>query len=304
MAFTSIGGYTNLPSGNFVPVIFSKKVLKFFRKTAVVEAITNTDFYGEISNFGDTVRVIKEPTVTVGAYYRGLSLVPQDLADDETTLTVDKANYFLFKVDDIEKKQSHINWEELATSSAAYALKDTYDSEVLTYMVGQVSSANVYGSNASPIDTGFGSSEEDPANVIARLARLMDDVNIPRMNRWLVARPAFYEQLMQTSSKLMDVSFIKGSGDTSNVLNGKVIDRPVHGFDLYQSNNLPNPSGSNATHYVFAGHMSSTATAQQIAITERYRDPNSFADNIRGLHLYGRKTLRPEALSLAYIKID
>jgi len=44
MAFELAGaGYTNLSQGNFVPEIFSKNVQKFFRKAAVVEAVTNTD---------------------------------------------------------------------------------------------------------------------------------------------------------------------------------------------------------------------------------------------------------------------
>ena len=55
MAFPSAGGYANLPSGNFTPEIFSQKVLKFFRRASVVEDITNTDYAGEIDNYGDTV---------------------------------------------------------------------------------------------------------------------------------------------------------------------------------------------------------------------------------------------------------
>ena len=39
----------------------AKKVQKFFRTASVVEDITNTDYAGEIENFGDTVRIIKEP---------------------------------------------------------------------------------------------------------------------------------------------------------------------------------------------------------------------------------------------------
>jgi len=64
MAFDSASGYNNLPSGNFTPEIFSQKVLKFFRRASVAEDITNTDYAGEIENFGDTVRIIKEPTIT------------------------------------------------------------------------------------------------------------------------------------------------------------------------------------------------------------------------------------------------
>ena len=41
---------------------------------------------------------------------------------------------------------------------------------------------------------------------------------------------------------------------------------------------------------------SAVATAEQINKTETYRDQDSFADIVRGMHLYGRKILRPEAL--------
>ena len=41
MAFPASAGYGNLPSGNFTPVIYSQKVLKFLRRTSVVEDITN-----------------------------------------------------------------------------------------------------------------------------------------------------------------------------------------------------------------------------------------------------------------------
>ena len=71
MAFDTSTGYANLPSGNFTPSIFSQKVLKFFRRASVAEDITNTDYAGEIENYGDTVNIIKEPTITVSAYQRG-----------------------------------------------------------------------------------------------------------------------------------------------------------------------------------------------------------------------------------------
>jgi len=56
MAFPSAGGYQNLPQGNFVPTIYSQKVLKYFRTASVVEDITNTDYAGEIENYGDCTR--------------------------------------------------------------------------------------------------------------------------------------------------------------------------------------------------------------------------------------------------------
>ena len=129
-AVSTAAGYSNLPNGNFQAEIYSQKVLKFFRRASVVEDITNTDYAGEIENYGDTVRIIKEPTVTISSYARGAVVTPQDLTDDEVQLTVDQAQAFAFKVDDIEERQSHVNFEALATSSGAYSLKRNYDKNV------------------------------------------------------------------------------------------------------------------------------------------------------------------------------
>lgn len=302
MAFPASAGYGNLPSGNFTPVIYSQKVLKFLRRTSVVEDITNSDYAGEITNFGDTVNIILEPTVSITPYVRGSVLVPTDLADNQIQMIVDRGNAFAFKVDDIEVRQSHINWETLASSAAAYAIKDAFDQDVLGVMAAGAAAANQYGTTASPIDVGFGSGEIDPVNVLARLSRLLDDQNVPSENRFAVARPAFFEELAQSASKVMDMSVMK-FGETSPLRNGMVAEYPIHGFKLYKSNNVPAPGGS-ATHQVIAGHMSSTATAAQIAKTEVIRDQNSFADVVRGLHVYGRRVLRPEALARAVLLID
>lgn len=299
MAFSSASGHTNLINGNFVPVIFSKKVQNFFRKVSVIEAITNTDYQGEIANFGDTVNIIQEPTIVVSDYARGKTLNTQDLTDDEITLTVDQAKYFQFAVDDIEKKQSHINWEPLATSSGAYALRDSYDSNVLTYMKDNAASAMTYGSTGAPIDLGFDVSEESPLKVLNRLKRFLDVQNVPMENRWFVAGPLFWEQMQDENSKLMGVDF---TGDKSSILrNGRVCDGLIRGFKCYMSNNMPTNGTWNAA---LAGHMSACSTASAITKTEGFRSQTTFADVVRGLHVYGRKLLRDESLALAFYKVD
>ena len=136
MAFGSASGYTNLPNGNFSPVIYSKQVQLAFRKASVTDAITNNDYFGEIANMGDTVKIIKEPEISVSAYLRGTTIAPQDLTDNDFSLVVDQANYFAFKVDDIEEAHSHVNFQSLASDRAAYRLADQYDQEVLGYLSG------------------------------------------------------------------------------------------------------------------------------------------------------------------------
>ena len=102
MAFPATTGWNNLPNGNFSPVIFSQKAQLAFRKTSVAEDITNSSYFGEIANYGDSVRIIKEPEITVRSYTRGKQIVPQDLEDDDYTLVIDRANEFSFKIEDVE----------------------------------------------------------------------------------------------------------------------------------------------------------------------------------------------------------
>ena len=54
---------------------------------------------------------------------------------------------------------------------------------------------------------------------------------------------------------------------------------------------------------VLAGHISSTATASHIAKTEVVRSTETFSDIVRGLHVFGRKVLRPEAIVRSVISL-
>ena len=312
------GNFGNSVTGQtysfFMPSIFSKKVLNFFRKSSVAEAITNTDYAGEISGFGDSVKIIKEPEITVYSYERGADVTQTKLTDVETTLIVDVANAFKFKVDDIETAMSHVNFKEVASSSAAYALRDAFDEGVIAKIIAGVSASSpnhILGSdNATDLaagtfdgtgnlDLGFGTDEHDPLDIMAYMARLLDEQNIPEEGRWFLAPPSFYEQLSQSSSKLMSVDFNAGQG---GIRNGLVSSGKLRGFDMYKSNNIAAPS--NAAGQVVCGHISSTATAQTITSTEVLRDPDSFGDICRGLHVYGAKVLRPDALVSAFYGID
>ena len=299
MAISSAAGYDNLPSGNWLPVIYSQKVQKFFRTASVVEDITNTDYAGEIDNYGDTVNIIKEPTISVSSYTRGGAINIQNLADDQLQMVVDQANAFAFKVDDIEERQAHVNWEALATSSGAYALKDKYDENVIAAMIS--GAGTTVGSDGSGTDTGFDTDEADPLNIMANCAKRLNGNDVPMDNRWFLGSPEWYEQLAQSSAKLLDASV---TGDASSpIRNGRVMDGLVQGFKLYMTNNFAASSTSNY-YKILWGHMSSTATANAIAKTEVVRDPDSFADIVRGLHVFGRKVLRSEALMIRHVLID
>jgi len=307
----SVAGQNN---SYFLPAIYSKSVLNFFRKSSVAEAITNTDYAGEIAAYGDSVKIIKEPTITVYQYERGADVTSTKLTDQEVNLVVDTANAFKFIVDDIESNMSHVNFREVAASSAAYSLRDAFDEGVIAAMFAGTSAASpnhILGSdNATDLaegtfdgtgnlDIGYAASEHDPIDVLSHMARLLDEQNVPEEGRWFLANPEFYEQLVKSSSKLISVDFNAGQG---SIRNGLVSSGKLRGFDMYKSNNIA--STTNAAGKCIAGHMSSTCTAQTIVNTEVIRDPSSFGDIVRGLHVYGAKVLRPEALVSAFYGID
>ena len=356
MAFKTAAGYGNLPNGNFSPVIYSQKVQQAFRKSSVADSITNNDYFGEIANFGDTVKIIKEPEITVKEYARGTQITPQDLDDEDFKLVVDKANYFAFKVDDIEEAHSHVNFESMAADRAGYRLRDQHDMEVLGYLAGWkqatintvAGTANdtVSGSKAVsgagtdellssmklkkgsfgnittgsaddhsiPIQartggaTALATATASPLQVIARMGRLLDTQFVDSDGRWLVLHPTFVEIMKDEDSRLMNADFGESGGIRKGLSIGK-----IHGFDVYVSNNLPSIGSGPATtgtanqntNYgiIVAGHSSAVASASQITKTESYRDPDSFADIVRGMHLYGRKILRPEAICTAKYNI-
>ena len=352
MAFSTSGGYGNLPNGNFSSIIYSKKVQLAFRKSTVVGDITNSDYFGEISAQGDTVKIIKEPEVSVSQYSRGTQVSAQDLDDEDFSLIVDKANYFAFKIDDIEEAHSHVNFMDMATNRAAYRLADNHDQEVLGYLSGfkqgsvhananavndvvngtvavatagtdelltsmklnKGSFSNITTSSAGdhsipltarmPGATSLPTAVASPAMVIARMKRLLDQQQVDSQGRWLVVDPVFMEILADEDSRFMNADF----GEAGGLRNGLVLNN-FHGFRVYTSSNLPavgtGPGTSGSTNQnvnfgvLVAGHDSAVATAEQINKTESYRDPDSFADIVRGMHLYGRKILRPEAIVTA-----
>jgi hypothetical protein len=264
---------------------------------------------------------MKEPTLTVTAYQRGSVINPQDLADDQITLVVDKANAFAFKIDDIEERHSHVNFEALATSSGAYSLKRKFDANILQNLsdaagigasavsgttLTTTAAAGDIGTANAPINV---ETDDNGINMMLAMARLLDDQSVPEENRWFVAPPIFYQKAFQAGNKIAEVN-ITGDG-TSPLRNGLAMVGTLAGFRCYKTTALNSTGGidqvtltdASATlavdaseNVVLAGHISAMATASHIAKTEVVRSTESFSDVIRGLHVFGRKVLRQEAI--------
>jgi len=232
-------------------------------------------------------------------------------------MTVDQANAFAFKIDDIEERHSHVNFEALATSSGAFALKRKFDANILQAMSdgagiagaddaslsgGLTTTNTALGTASAPINV-----EADDAgiNLMLLMARVLDDQSVPEENRWFVAPPIFYEKMFQAGNKMAEVQV---TGDaSSNLRNGLATPGTLAGFRCYKSTALNSTAGTDqvtlsgvatdaSENVIMAGHISSTSTASHIAKTEVVRSTESFSDVVRGLHVFGRKVLRPESI--------
>ena len=340
---TAGGGF----DGNFSPIIYSKQAQIALRRSAVTNAITNNSYFGEIANQGDTVRIQKEPDVTVNSLQRHTGISVEKLDDSDFSLTIDQANYFAFKMDDIEEQFANVDFTSLAADRAAYKMADAMDTDVLSYLSGHTTAGAFITTSAGdkqtaltatgeyitanhldatdfgnltisgtatagdsvplaprlPGATALSATTVSPLTVLARMARKMDQANVESRGRWVVLDPVFIEMLKDEDSRMLNGDF-GGAG----LQNGLVLNN-IHGFRVYQSNALPaagtgaGTSGTTAqsTNYgvIVAGQDDAVASAEQINKVENYRDPDSFADIVRGMHLYGRKILRPEALLTA-----
>jgi hypothetical protein len=287
--FPTAAGYGNMPNGVFSPDLFAQEALYYFRQLSIVDDITTSEYEGQIAEQGDTVHIRKQPKVTVRSYTRGTKLQLQNLVDEELTLIIDQGNYFFYPLDDVMMKQADVDYESLAGESAAYELRDAYDRDILSYMVTQINPDNIVGASGTEETIGYGVGNDfTPLDALNRLNRILDENNVPSSGRWFVASPAFYEALGKEVGTM-----VKSKG---------VLDQSIHGFVMFKTNNAP--VNANGKPFIMAGHVGAVATATQLIKNETLVNPDDFGMLYRGLHVFGRKGLRPSTMAGMHISIE
>lgn len=109
---------------------------------------------------------------------------------------------------------------------------------------------------------------------------------------WVVINPTIESYLLQSTE------FIGAHNVADETLREGAIGR-IAGMDVLVSTNLTDTSGK---YYVLAGTNDAITFASQLAKIESLRDKDSFSDLIRGLYLYGAKTVQPNALAKLIVK--
>jgi hypothetical protein len=307
MTFPVSAGRPNY-SGNFIPEIWSGKLIENFYDATVLAAISNTDYEGEIRQHGDTVNIRTTPEITIKTYVKGQTLSVENPDKPKLQLVIDKGEYFACVEDDVDKVQSDIALMDTWSKDASERMKIKIDQRVLTDILPDISALNKGASagrisaniNLGTTGTPAALTKDGASSTIAVLdyivdmGTVLDEANCPEGDRFLII-PAKMAGMIKKSD-LRDASL---SGDGTSILrNGRIgmIDR----FTIYMSHNLSVTSGK---YSIIAGHKMGMTFASQMTNMETIRSESTFGNIIRGLQVYGYKVVKPEALAQGVITL-
>ena len=290
-------------SGNFIPEIWSGKLIENFYDATVLAAISNTNYEGEIRRMGDTVNICTTPEITIKTYVKGQTLSVENPDKPKIQLVIDKGEYFACVEDDVDKVQSDINMMDTWSKDASERMKIKIDQRVLTDILPDISALNkgaTAGRISGNIDLGTTGSpiaitKTNVLEYIVDMGTVLDEANAPESDRFIII-PAKMAGLIKKSD-LKDASL---TGDSVSVLrNGRLgmIDR----FTVYMSHNLSNASGKFS---LIAGHKMGFTFASQMTEMESIRAESTFGNIIRGLQVYGYKVIKPEALAQGIVTLS
>ena len=211
----------------FIPEVWAANLLTTLDKALVFGSgeVTNRDYEGDISAYGDTVHITSIADPTIAPYTKDTNLDdPEALTDDEQLLTIDQANSFNFQIDDINKAQTRNNGALMseATRRAAFGLRDSADQRIANRMA--LSAGNALGL----IDGTTATNVYDNLLVPASVA--LDEADVPEELRWIILAPSAYGKLQ------LDGRFVKQNESGTGALhNGRV--GYAAGFRIFKSNN-------------------------------------------------------------------
>ncbi len=273
---------------DFIPTVWAARLLTALDKALIYGQtnVSNRDYEGEIQKAGNTVKIASISEVNVNTYTKDSDIAdPELLTDDEQTLLIDKAKYFHFYVDSVDRAQQNVNVLDEAMRRASWKLRDEADTFLANTMDAAVPNQNKIGSIGTPkVPT-----KADAYEYLVDLGVLLDEANTPIDGRFVVV-PAWFHGLL-----LKDDRFIRSGTQASDrrLANGEVGE--AAGFRILKSNNVPNSTGTK--YKIIAGHAIATAYVEQVVDVQTYKPEKRFGDAVKGLHVYGAKVVRANNLA-------
>lgn len=275
---------------NFVPDLWSAKLLVALRKNAVAASLVNRDYEGEIRREGDSVKITSINDVTIGNYTAHNDITWEDIDDATRSLIIDQARYFAVELDDIEEAQQKKGGKsalDQAVDNAAYQLRDVADTFLLSTM-----SAAAQGTANDLGTVAIHTTARNLYDSFVDLSVVLDEANVPEEDRFAVLKPSLYGRVLKLDE------FVKPGDVQGAEVRGRGFVGQIAGLDIFKSNNMPAVTDAAATGgAVIAGSRLATTFAEQILKVKAVDRENRFAEGVKGLHVYGAKVVRPTALA-------
>ena len=278
-----------MASKNFIPEIWSASILENFRNQAVLTGLTNREYEGELES-GSKIHIAGIIEVKVKDYKTGVlpdasgsgkrprTTAPDTVADTGIEMIVDQEKSFDFLVDDIDRAQSNKAFDKYTESAGTGLVEDAE-----TFLTGLLSTQGTATTGiATPTDWA------SAYNVVLALRGKLTGAKVPQTDRVLLVNAQFENFLLSDGSKL--TAFDKAN--TTDGLREAIIGRLL-GFNVIVS-----PWMDNTKPMAIGLHAPSVAYVSQITEIETMRAENTFADRVRGLHVYGGKVTRPTAVQV------
>lgn len=267
----------------FIPEIWSKKLSTMLEKKCVMMQCVNKNYEGEISQQGDKVKIITPAQVAISTL--GTSAITySELEPTSQELVIDQKKFFAFKINDIAQVQANTSILEAHLENARRAIEQVQDAYLLSQHV-NVTAANTVGSASSPVTLDKTTIYKYFVELAMKLKN--SDAVGSGQRPWVVINPLVESYLLQSTE------FIGAHNVADQTLREGAIGR-IAGMDVLVTTNLTDTDGKI---YVLAGTNEAITFASQLAKIETLRDKDSFSDLVRGLYLYGAKTVQPAALA-------
>lgn len=263
---------------NFIPTIWNASLLTEFHEQAIAAGLANRSYEGDATR-GNTVKINTAGAITIKDYKAaGRTTEPEDVSTTDQDLLIDQEKVFDFLVDDIDRVQAAGSLD-VYTSEAAIGLVDDADKFLLARAATQ---AGITQTGPAPVDA------EDAWDILRDLRKALRKNKVPNAARVAIVNAEFEALLLGYDSKMTKANESATTAGLRSAALGNIL-----GFDVYTSENLPETDEPQ----VVAFWRPALAYVSQVTETEAMRAEKKFADRLRGLHVYGGKVIRPEAVA-------
>lgn len=270
---------------NFIRTIWDARMLENLNNSLVYGNVVNRNYEGTIIG-GGSVKIPYIGAITVDNY-DGIDIgTPEDLTGDVLTLTIDQKKFFNFAIDDVDKAQVNVNLMNSAMTEAGYAIASVIDNAIAALYVDVPADNQIGALTEIEID------KTNAYDQIVDLGVLLDEANVPQNGRFVVI-PSWYAAALIKSDYFAKNPQLAGQVVTNGLVG------TINGMQIYQSNNVPVDAGVTK---VMAGYQGAITMAMQIESIEAYRPEGGFKDAVKGLTVFGVKTIRPSGLALLNCK--